>query len=346
MKEIIILSLIVLNFSATIDKTCKDPNGKEVDWYAVFLLPQSSDPKNELVYGYFGEKSTDIEYFIYDDANFPPNRVTELAMSDKNDFNFFFWNDDKTCKDDTEAQPAPQTKAHSKGELIMDKNSGVYLLHSLPRFPSRKKDGTIFKELPSNAGIYGQSFLCITTSNETSNKIVQILNYINISNNLSVSKDRVNKDNEWIKKLIMNVYSSTYPKSLTASIESLKGTNFTFFSKSHRHNYVPYDDTLRQAYNTSFFVRTWSRPSLSPSVCDKNKIINIYEVDFQGRSFGKHQEHSKWAVSRTKNICCFGDVNHVASQAKRGGSIVCFENKKLAEILRNTIVEKDVCTHS
>ena len=100
------------------------------------------------------------------------------------------------------------SKAHAKGTLIYDKNGGSFLLHSLPRFPSRYINGTIINDLPSNSGLNGQSFLCISINQNSAEKIAKILNFINVCNNKSVMKDRVNKkENEWIKKLIMNVYN-------------------------------------------------------------------------------------------------------------------------------------------
>lgn len=344
-RELFILaSLLSLTISTTGDKTCKSPNGEPVDWYAVFLFPQNSSPEGVLSYGYFGSTSTEMTFHSYKIDEFPPNRVTTFAQSKDKDFNFFFWNDDKTCKDDTKSQPASNSKAHAKGELIFDKKSGVFLLHSLPRFPTRMLDGTILTELPGNAGIYGQTFLCISTDESTPYKLAELLNYINISNNLSVKEDRLNNPaNPWVEKLIINKYSSSYPLLLETEIQSKGKQTFTFFSKSHRKKDVPYDLTLRQKYGDNFFVRTWSRPSLSPSICEDNKLLNILDVQYDKWAFGKDKEHSKWAVAETKNICCFGDVNHTDSQKNRGGNIVCFENKKLHDIMIKAIAVKDSC---
>ena len=341
----VLLSLL-LSFSLSLNRVCLNPEGNEVDWYAIFLYPQNSSKEGILSYGYFDASSTSLQYYAYTEETFPPNRVTKYTLSPDTDYNFFFWNDDKTCKDDTESKSASSSKAHAKGELIMDKDNGVFLQHSLPRFPTRMKNGEILTELPGNAGIYGQTFLCISVETKTSYEIAELLNYINVSNNLSVTKDRVNPtENEWIRKLIDNKYSTKYPLTKETVIKSKDGKDFTFFSKSHRQKDVPYDTTLRQKYGTSFFVRTWSRPSLSPMICEDKQLLNVLDVAFDNNKFtyGKDKEHSKWAVSASGNICCFGDVNHTDSQKNRGGHIVCFENENLAKEMRGAIVTSDLC---
>ena len=347
MKNLHILLLyILISFTLCANKVCLNPEGKKVDWYAIFLFPENSSSEGVLSYGYFDASSTSMKYYTYEESTFPPNRVTSYALDSATDYNFFFWNDDKTCKDDTESQSASSTKAHAKGELIMDKNSGVFLQHSLPRFPTRMRSGEILTELPSNSGIYGQTFLCISVSTETSYKLAELLNYINVSNNLSITKDRVNtEENQWIRKLIDNKYNSSYPLTQETVIKSSGGTEFTFYGKCHKQLDIPYDTTLRDKYSTDFYVRTWSRPSLSPAVCESYKILNILDVNFNNQfAFEKDKEHSKWAVGSTKDICCFGDLNHTDSQKSRGGNIICFKNANLAKEMRNAIVNMDSCS--
>jgi hypothetical protein len=117
--------------------------------------------------------------------------------------NYFFWNDDLTCKDDSESRSASSTRAHAKGSLVYDSSSGAFLLHSLPRFPTCLTSGSVLTELPNNAGIYGQHFLCISVTTATANKLAELLNYINVSNNHSVNSDQVNASgNQWVNKLI------------------------------------------------------------------------------------------------------------------------------------------------
>ena len=68
------------------------------------------------------------------------------------------FSDDKTVKDGNPSSDS-STKAHAKGSLIYDSNTGVFLLDSLPRFPTRTSENIVLEELPDNAGSYGQFFM-------------------------------------------------------------------------------------------------------------------------------------------------------------------------------------------
>ena len=208
--QILILITLYLNSkSSDIKRVCLSPEGNEVDWYAIFLYPEKSTSYNKLLYGYFDEYSNELINREYEKETFPPNLLTKLTLDQKNNnFNYFFWNDYNTCIDDMKKMGCSDSKAHAKGTLIYDEKGGAFLLHSLPRFPSRYNNGTITTELPSNSGLNAQSFLCISISKNSAEKIAKILNFINICNNKSVLRDRVNKKgNEWIMKLISNAYT-------------------------------------------------------------------------------------------------------------------------------------------
>ena len=340
---IIISSLFIMN--CAIDKVCRNPSGTEVDWYVIFFMPQTASSDNKIHYGYFDNTQKTLNYYLYEESTFPPTRITSYVTSDPKatDFNYFFWNDDLTTKDGS-SKSASSERAHAKGSLVYDKNNGVFLLHSLPRFPTRTSDNEILTELPSNAGVYGQHFLCITVSKTTAEKIAELLNYINISNNASVKKDNVNSSaNKWITALINNKYDSSYPKELQTTIKSKNGVDFNFISKSYLNQITPYDTTVRSIYLDDFYVRTWTKPSLAPAICQEYSLFNVENVQFGEYGYAKGKEHSKWAISVFKYITCFGDLNHCESQANRGGNIVCFENEKLHNIMKNAVNGIDSC---
>ena len=341
---LIIISSLFLMKCAT-DKVCRNPSGTEVDWYVIFFMPQTASSDNKIHYGYFDNTQRSLNYYLYEESTFPPTRITSYVTSNPSatDFNYFFWNDDLTTKDGS-SKSASSERAHAKGSLVYDKNNGVFLLHSLPRFPTRTSDNEILTELPSNGGVYGQHFLCITVSKTTAEKIAELLNYINISNNASVKKDNVNSSaNKWITALINNKYDSSYPKELQTTIKSKNGVDFNFISKSYLNKITPYDTTVRSIYSDDFYVRTWTKPSLAPAICEEYSLFNVENVQFGEYGYAKGKEHSKWAISVFKYITCFGDLNHCESQSNRGGNIVCFENEKLHNIMKNAVNGIDSC---
>jgi hypothetical protein len=132
-------------------KICQNPSGKNVDWYVVFLFPETATQERELYYGYFDATSTEMAYYKYADSSFPGIKVVQGFEDGKT--NYFFWNDDQSTDDDSKS--ASSGKAHSKGGLIFNETEGLLFSHSLPRFPRRKDESTIMDSLPLNGGVYG-----------------------------------------------------------------------------------------------------------------------------------------------------------------------------------------------
>jgi hypothetical protein len=67
-----------------------------------------------------------------------------------------------------------RTYGHTKGDLALDRSSGWWLVHSLPRFPPKAEDGY---SLSSNAYYMGQSFLCLSLAVDEFEAVGQHLQY-------------------------------------------------------------------------------------------------------------------------------------------------------------------------
>ncbi len=141
--------------------------------------------------------------------------------------------------------------------------------------------------------------------------------------------------------LINNKMDGSCSIQHTVKIKSKGGEIFTFYGKNYKNKIIPYDTTLRQAYGDHIYVRTWSRPSLAPSLYDSYNLINVLDVKFGSYQYGSTKEHSKWAITQNKNIVCFSDLNHTESQKERGGHIVCFQNDKLHNIMKGAIINSE-----
>lgn len=337
----ILISILIISISCTTNKVCRNPEGNQVDWYSIFFMPLSASNDGKIHYAYFDPTLKSLKYYVYSESTFPPTHITRYATGGGSDFNFFFWNDDKTIKGG-DSVGAPTSKAHAKGSLVYDEYSGAFLLHSLPRFPTRTSNNDVLTELPSNGGSYGQTFLCITVDKKNSEQIAKLLNCVNVSINKSVNKDNVNATpNTWVNALINNKMDGSCSIQHTVKIKSKGGEIFTFYGKNYKNKIIPYDTTLRQAYGDHIYVRTWSRPSLAPSLYDSYNLINVLDVKFGSYQYGSTKEHSKWAITQNKNIVCFSDLNHTESQKERGGHIVCFQNDKLHNIMKGAIINSE-----
>lgn len=344
MNKYIILFFILFSVSCTTDKVCRNPQGEAVDWYAIFFMPDSVSPDKKINYGYFDPNLPDLQFYEYSEDNFPPTMITKYvteAGSNIN-FNYFFWNDDKSRKGGNKSS-ASESKAHAKGSLVYDEDDGVFLLHSLPKYPTRDINNNVLNELPSNAGSNGQTFLCISVERKIAEQIAKLLNCINVSVNKSIDSDKVSKSpNQWVNGLIKNRMDKSCSISHTVKIKSKGNEEFTFFGKNYKKIVIPYDTELREAYQDNVFVRTWSRPALAPALFDKYFLANVYEIKIGQYKYGVNTEHAKWAVTETQEIVCFSDLNHTFSQDNRGGHIVCFKNKILHNIMKAAIIDSDI----
>jgi len=72
--------------------------------------------------------------------------------------------------DETTNGKVSSTKGHSKGVIIADGTSGLWLVHSVPKFPQLPYQSNLYM-YPKTAIRYGQSFLCISMSAEELDKV-------------------------------------------------------------------------------------------------------------------------------------------------------------------------------
>ena len=55
------------------------------------------------------------------------------------------------------------------------------------------------------------------------------------------------------------------------------------------------------------------------------------------------QDHSKWAVVKDKDVCCYCGLNRQDSQMSRYGGCVCFEQHDMYKAMADTIVGMESC---
>jgi hypothetical protein len=350
MSKIGLLIFFVLFFSIKSEKrVCRNQKGDEVDWFLIFLIPLK-ETENKLSYYYIDNKTNKLKFFEHTDDTFPPNTLTRYALSNETNFNYFFWNDDNKTKDEIEknlraTKHSSTYYAHSKGGIVYDNETGAILITSLPRYPTRDSENNLYIEMPDNTGVYAQTFFCISATKNTSEKVIELLNYIGVSSNKCVEKDRVNYNpNMWVERLIRNDYDyDDYPIYLQTYISSLNGKKINVITKSKRRDITPFDEDINLIYKDDFYVRTWSKPSLAEPICSTYKILNVLNITIGDYDINKNKEHSKWAVSANLNIACISDLNHVDSQAKRGGNIFCFKDKNISDLMKGFVKVHDVC---
>jgi deoxyribonuclease-2 len=338
--SIINLKLTQIN-SQTLE-TCVDVNGNPVDWYLILLFPENSSKGGQLSYGYFDSNSQNIQYYLYDKDTFPPLFFTK-DLNKKKNTNIIFWNDDTSTE--TKKDSASDSKAHSKGSLIYNAQSGKFLTHSLPRFPRRTDDNIIISDLPENAGIYAQHFLCMSLHGIEAGNMIDDLDVISPSLVYQHGlKDLVGYKTENVERLLSGNTNRKRSTSVNRTITTKNGFEFDLFGKSNLIPELPFENLIPNLYESNIFVETWNKPQMIPIICNlKYKVRNIKELKFYEFSYNTSKEHSKWAVLEKKPVSCISDLNRIESQRKRGGFTICIRLEILARIFRFGIVDYEKC---
>ncbi|MCP5314892.1 MAG: deoxyribonuclease II family protein [Chromatiaceae bacterium] len=238
-------------------------------------------------------------------------------------------------------------KGHCKGILAFDRrsDSGLFLLHSTPRFPAL---GDV--TLPTDEAIYGQSFICVTLPDyQTANLIAgQMLCQQNpqILTESSRMPSTLQND-EPLASLFHGTAIDESKQPSTLRIKSRGGLDFLLIAKSRKWGEDFWLDLVSPALNADLVVETWRRGMVTPlhdsrssdfdedtlTLCFKLGASSTYEWPYT-------KDHAKWAVSlknalSTQPWVCVADLNRMVSQEKRGGGSLCFQEPRLWEALKD-----------
>lgn len=239
-------------------------------------------------------------------------------------------------------RPSATDFGHTKGTLFFDKTSGIWLVHSVPKFPP--PDGYAY---PTSGHDYGQTMLCMTFKYSELNKIGTQLyfNRPNIySSFLPTDMASANPD---LAKAIAGQYATGQPSSSIIDLTTSAGTTFKSFAKSKDFNADLYDGIVAPTLKADMLVESWRRGSAIPLACSKayhaNDALSIKVGSTQEFSYTK--DHSKMARSTdtTKPFLCIGDINRMTSQYVRGGGTLCTNSNFLWQAF-NVIKTENTCS--
>lgn len=200
-----------------------------------------------------------------------------------------FWNDENPSGKD------PSDVAHQKGLLFFDGTSGMYLVHSVPKFPPQS--GYAY---PDTGMTYGQSFLCLTVGSADVNNIILSLTVTRPSIYYQNVDSSLQNKYRYLGGLLRGNYTSD-PTATSTIIRTLQGTQFTLFAKNREWDAFLYEDLVAPTLGTDLICETWTLGALSnivPSFC-KNATIqySVYDamhISFEGNTWSRNQDHSKW----------------------------------------------------
>lgn len=112
--------------------------------------------------------------------------------------------------------------------------------------------------------------------------------------------------------------------------------------KNGYENCSIFEDGLTSYLKANITAETWGRP-LEAAWCSSGwKVNNVLKVMVGTITWNETDDHSKWALL-DNSYACFGDMNRMTSQWKRGGSFFCFDNFSLVTALKRVILSQDSC---
>jgi deoxyribonuclease II len=239
--------------------------------------------------------------------------------------------------------PDASISGHTKGYLAWSTNAGAgfWLTHSVPRFPLTPAQVSSFQGLGSNANTYAQHVYCVTLTMAEVETLAKALAY----NQPDVFSSSVSTTTRNKYPAIKALVEGSFPTS--ASCVNFQVAGVTVFAKTGEWGKDLWDDCVAPFYQANILVETWLRgyeigPACPPAF--KYETLDIDYLSFTSTYQWKEtQDHSKWAVGNTDDVICFGDINRMTSQYKRGGGATCFYNSKVWQQMRNAITEHNSC---
>uniref|UniRef100_G3MP02 Uncharacterized protein n=1 Tax=Amblyomma maculatum TaxID=34609 RepID=G3MP02_AMBMU len=334
--------------------TCKNPAGKPVDWFVLYKLPKTKNPRGYRPLGggemaYVDSNTKGIWIWLQSNIYFPiynPIKNTlEPIYGKTKDRNVAF-----VAYNDQLPKHFNGTRGgHSKGVLMAGTGSRqgvVWLQHSVPRFVEDVKAEYSY---PDSGRENGQLFLCLSMQ----------LHWVNIlAQHLQVQAANVYLYNapNWAAKYedFWNILNRKYERNQKRMQVNILFTNrkkpVLAIAKPPNYEKDVYTEELRSQMNDSIVVQSWKNGAggAQDMFCTKKYNVNDVSVirvssKSERAEFSSKEDHSKWYVTRHKGIFCFSSLNRMQSQMKRGGEITCLVDSGLASLFRNSIALRSRC---
>ena len=341
-KALIIGYLTAVAFGARTPK-CMTPENKAVDWFAAYKMPKEYDTEwpqmvsgAALAYLDANEpgKWKPLEQMINSTENPVGYTISQLYDSGENDTLLYALYSDQPPPE----RESPYGSAHSKGLFLCNTRGCVWLIHSIPGFPSRPNfdNGYIY---PSSGHKNGQSILCLTIGLDQIDNVAKQLYINNVHIYDSHQYDRISLQSRPYLNLLLNPPVEE-PDTSKIDITTVGGEVFTTFAKKRQWKQDLYTDFVAKELNIDLLVEGWrnGRGNIDSNCTQSHQVMNVESIHFNAPDelsfdvqFETRKDHSKWAVSADENQpwTCIGDINRQYGQFNRGGGTVCKNSSAL-----------------
>ncbi|XP_045773633.1 uncharacterized protein LOC123873024 [Maniola jurtina] len=247
------------------------------------------------------------------------------------------------CKMHSKSMKTKAESGHTKGVILGEKFTSLWLVHSVPRFPPVPDVNGLnvsSYNYPATGTKYGQTFLCVSVQTSTLNQIATQLKYNEPRIVYHNIPQEFNGELPNLVDVVKNKTIDAAPWYHIGSFESLVGRKFLSFAKSAMFNDDLYSGLVAEVLQSDLLVESWTNgPGTLDSECSRNfQVRNIERLKFPiaNMSFTSHHDHSKWTVAVANTTrhnsqdtkvadywVCVGDINRALPQESRGGGTVC-----------------------
>jgi len=351
--------------------TCIGEHGNPVDMFVIYKLPRISwlpqplPPHVKDGHGYaYLDSSTDYKFVlsensIADDTSAPGRTLDQVYNAydvnkeylKKKDNQYYDGADDIAHVFYNDENPNGTVYfdcGHTKGGLAFDKESGFWLIHSVPKYLSPASSGYIY---PHTGCKYGQMFMCITlnsTSFDDVGKQIRVIDaHIHDANLPDGWKDSYPNIQKAMDGDMIN--DKSYQDILP--LTSMGGEQFHHFAKNGKFGKDLYHDYVAPTISSDLFAETWQFGTVIGPSCTNFKVNDIQnlivDTPTMKFSFRNHNDHSKFALTTTpiqsQGAVCIGDINREPSQFRRGGGTMCIEQADLWKTFRLMVNGTNQC---
>ncbi|XP_034483214.1 plancitoxin-1-like [Drosophila innubila] len=349
---LLLLTVVGLKTCDASKVSCKDENGKDVDWWHMYLLHR------------YGNDGPGHRYLYVTSNDYGEWKLSNNLMGDYNSLpertlNPLFKNDDILFAAYNEEFPNGTTfdkGGAAKGVIASDGDTGMWLVHSIPQYPIMSSD-------PSSLGEYGHSLLCLTLDVKGVEKVGDLLvlyepHFYYKRNPLAINKFPK------LNRALHQVWHTDGVLEKDVELRTLDGEEFRLFGRNANSQKELYADIIAPALDVSLFVRTY-HPTYSkdnmPSICyNSNMVLNVDDVVCPQSLIHKYtlswEDHSKWAVSAENGFklfdwriwgsdwICVGDLNRWETHQSRGGGAVCHKSSRVTDLYRKMVHSYEKCS--